>query len=433
MLTFRYNLITTIKRIPEVDTMAQLNITLNQDEILQLLSNNREEVFKKLLTESLNAILKAESTAQLGAEPYERSQERTDSRNGSRDRKLNTRIGTITLSVPRHRDQPFKTMVFDNYSRSEAALVASMAEMVVNGVSTRKISTVMETLCGTSYSKSTVSEVCKDLDVIVSDFKNRPLDGIYPFLYVDATYFKVRENHRIISKAMMVAMAITDEGKREIIGFEVYQKESKETWKAFMESLKERGLTGLKLVTSDAHDGIIYALSKVFPEVPWQRCQTHFSRNVVAHAPKKYQKAIHAELLNMYNCKTITEARKIRDELIDDYKDVADKAMECLDNGFESVMTVMVLPESLRRFYRTTNHLERLNEELKRRSNVIGVFPTIDSLVRIIGSVLLEQNDVYAIQKKITTSKKDYEEMLAVSSDKLRKIAKEQQRILAAA
>ena len=412
--------------------MAQLNITLNQDEILQLLSNNREEVFKKLLTESLNAILKAESTAQLGAEPYERSQERTDSRNGSRDRKLNTRIGTITLSVPRHRDQPFKTMIFDNYSRSEAALVASMAEMVVNGVSTRKISTVMETLCGTSYSKSTVSEVCKELDVIVHDFKNRPLDGIYPFMYVDATYFKVRENHRITSKALMVAMAITDEGKREIVGFEVFDNESKQTWKTFMESLKSRGLCGLKLVTSDAHDGIIYALSKVFPEVPWQRCQTHFSRNVIEHAPKKYQKAIHAGLLDMYHSKTIGEARQKRDELIDEYRDVADRAMECLDKGFESVMTVMALPETLRRFYRTTNYLERLNKELKRRSNVIGVFPNISSITRIIGSVLLEQNDMYAIQKKITTSKKDYEEMLKVSSDKLREIAKEQQRLLAA-
>lgn len=412
--------------------MAQLNITLNQEEILQLLCDNRDEVLKKLLTESLNAILKAESTAQLGAEPYERSEDRTDSRNGSRDRKLNTRIGTITLSVPRHRGQPFKTMVFENYSRSEAALVASMAEMVVNGVSTRKISTVMETLCGTSYSKSTVSEVCKDLDVIVSGFKNRPLEGIYPFVYVDATYFKVRENHRITSKALMVAMAITDEGKREIIGFEVYDKESKDTWKSFMSSLKSRGLTGLRLVTSDSHDGIIYALSKVFPEVPWQRCQTHFSRNVIEHAPKKYQKAIHVGLLDMYYSKTIGEARKKRDELIAEYKDVAERAMECLDNGFESVMTVMVLPESLRRFYRTTNHLERLNKELKRRSNVIGVFPNIASLIRIMGSVLLEQNDMYAIQKKITTSKKDYEEMLKVSAAKLCEIAKEQQRLLAA-
>lgn len=412
--------------------MAQLNITLNQDEILQLLSNNREEVLKKLLTESFNAILKAESTAQLGAERYERSDERTDSRNGSRERKLNTRIGTISLSVPRHRDQPFKTLLFDNYSRSEAALVSSMAEMVVNGVSTRKISTVMETLCGTTYSKSTVSEVCKELDVIVNNFKNRPLEGSYPFMYVDATYFKVRENHRITAKAFMVAMAITDEGKREIVGFGVYDNESKTTWKAFFESLKSRGLSDLKLITSDAHDGIIYAISKVFPEVPWQRCQTHFSRNVIEHAPKKYQKAIHAGLLDMYHSKTIEEARKKRDMLIDEYKDVADKAMTCLDNGFESIMTVMVLPESLRRFYRTTNHLERLNRELKRRSNVIGVFPNIASIIRIMGSVLLEQNDTYAIQKKITTSKKDYEEMLNISAAKLREIAKEQQRLLAA-
>ena len=200
----------------------------------------------------------------------------------------------------------------------------------------------------------------------------------------------------------------------------------------FFESLKSRGLSDLKLITSDAHDGIIYAISKVFPEVPWQRCQTHFSRNVIEHAPKKYQKAIHAGLLDMYHSKTIEEARKKRDMLIDEYKDVADKAMTCLDNGFESIMTVMVLPESLRRFYRTTNHLERLNRELKRRSNVIGVFPNIASIIRIMGSVLLEQNDTYAIQKKITTSKKDYEEMLNISAAKLREIAKEQQRLLAA-
>lgn len=239
--------------------------------------------------------------------------------------------------------------------------------------------------------------------------------------------------HRIISKALMIAMAITDEGKREIIGFDVYDKESKETWKAFISSLKSRGLTGVKLVTSDAHNGIIYALSKTFPDVPWQRCQTHFSRNVIEYAPKKYQKGIHAGLLDMYHSKTISEARKKRDALIDEYKDVADKAMECLDNGFESVMTVMVLPEAFRRFYRTTNHLERLNRELKRRSNVIGVFPNIPSLIRIMGSVLLEQNDMYAIQKKITISKKDYDEMIKVSSEKLREIAKEQQRMLAAA
>ena len=281
--------------------MAQLNITLNQDEILQLLSDNHDEALRKLLTDSINAILNAESAAQLGAEPYERTAERTDSRNGYRERTLKTRIGSITLAVPRHRNIPFRTLVFENYSRSEAALVASMAEMVVNGVSTRKVSKVMETLCGTSFSKSTVSEVCKELDAIVNEFKNRQLNGIYPFLLVDATYLKARENHRITSKALMIAVAITDEGKREIVGFDVFDNESKETWRTFFGSLKARGLTGLKLVTSDAHDGIIYALSKEFPEVPWQRCQTHFSRNVMDCAPKKYQKAIHAGLLDMYH------------------------------------------------------------------------------------------------------------------------------------
>ena len=412
--------------------MAQLNITLNQDEILQLLSDDRDEAFRTLLTESLNSILNAESTAQLGAGRYERNPERVDSRNGSRERPLNTRIGSIILTVPRHRNKPFKTLLFENYSRSEAALVASMAEMVVNGVSTRKISRVMETLCGTSFSKSTVSEVCKDLDGIVDEFKNRPLDGIYPFMYVDATYLKVRENHRITSKALMVALAMTDEGKREIVGFEVYDNESKETWRTFMEGLKVRGLTGLKMVTSDAHGGILYAISKVFPEVPWQRCQTHFSRNVLDQAPAKYQKAIHAGLLDMYQSDSVEEARRKRDLLIDEYTDVAAKAMECLDNGFESVMTVMAIPQRLQRFHRTTNHLERLNREIKRRANVIGVFPNVQSILRIIGSVLLEQNAVYQTQPKIPIVKKDFDELMMTSSLKLIEIAKEQQRLLAA-
>ncbi len=182
--------------------MAQLNITLNQEEILQLLSNDRNEVFRKLLESSLNSVLKAESQEQLKAHPYERTLDRTDSRNGSRERKLQTRIGTITLNVPRHRNQPFKTMLFDNYSRSEAALISTMSEMVVHGVSTRKVSQIVETLCGTSVSKSAVSEVCKDLSREVEDFRNRPLTGPYPFLTIDATYFKVRENHRVISKAL---------------------------------------------------------------------------------------------------------------------------------------------------------------------------------------------------------------------------------------
>lgn len=373
--------------------MAQLNITLNQEEIQALLLDDRGEAFKQILQTSLNKILQAESAEQLRAAPYERSEERTDCRNGSRDRDLNTRVGRITLHVPRHRNVPFKTLVFDNYSRSEAALVASMAEMVVNGVSTRKVSRVMETLCGTSFSKSAVSDVCKDLDKAVKEFQTRPLEGDYPFLTVDATYFKVRENSRIISKAFMIAYGTNTEGHREILGFGVYANESSATWTDFLLNLKKRGLTGLLMITSDAHEGILNAIGKVFPTVPWQRCQFHFSRTITDRAPKKYQTGLRTELQELFNCKTIAEARKVRDRIIEDYRDVAESAVACLDEGFKSSMTVMLLPAWLRRFYRTSNQIERLNKELKRRSNVIGVFPNEDSVLRLMGSVLMERHD----------------------------------------
>ena len=374
----------------------------------------------------------AESTAQLKAEPYERSEERTDSRNGTRERDLKTRIGRITLTVPRHRNVPFKTLVFENYSRSEAALIASMAEMVVNGVATRKVGQIMETLCGTSYSKSAVSDVCKDLDEKVREFRERPLTGNYPFLTVDATYFKVRVNHRIISRAFMIAYGTNQEGHREILGFGVYDNESKPTWNAFLQSLKDRGLKGLLMITSDAHEGIQDAISKVFPNVPWQRCQFHFSKNISEKAPRKYQAGIRADLQEMWNCEDVVKARKKRDSIIADYKDVAESAMKCLDEGFESSMTVMTLPKGLRRFFRTSNHIERLNKELKRRSAVIGVFPNEDSLLRLMGSVLLERNDVVSTQKAIF-SNKGYQALLVSDAvPKLIKLAEEQRQLKAA-
>ena len=411
--------------------MAQLNITLNQDEILQLLSSDRDDAFKKLLQDSLNSILKAESTEQLKAERYERSDERTDSRNGSRERQLTTRLGKIELVVPRHREVPFKSLIFDNYKRSEAALVTTMAEMVVAGVSTRKVSRVVETLCGTSYSKSMVSEVCKDLDNAVNKFRNRPLLNDYPFVLVDATYFKVRKDHRIVTKALMIAFATNMECKREVIGFDLFDNETNDTWFMFMESLKKRGLHGVKVITSDAHPGILYAIRKVYPEVPWQRCQTHFSRNILEKTPKKYQKGLHTELFEMYNASTISEARRIRDRIISDYSDVASTAMECLDAGFESTMTVMVLPVDIRRFHRTSNHIERLNRELKRRSRVIGVFPNDASIIRIIGSVLMDLHEANATRSISGYPKRRLKE-IDDCLPALKAVALEQEKLLAA-
>ena len=411
--------------------MAQLNITLNQEEILQLLSSNRDDAFKKLLQDSLNSILQAESTEQLKAEKYERSEERTDSRNGTRERQLTTRLGKIELVVPRHRDIPFKSLIFDNYQRSEAALVASMAEMVIAGVSTRKVAKVVETLCGTSYSKSMVSEVCKDLDAAVNEFRNRPLTNSYPFVLFDATYFKVRNDHRIVSKAFMVAYATNPDGTREIIGFDLFDNETNDTWFMFIESLRKRGLHGVRVITSDAHQGILYAIKKVFPEVPWQRCQTHFSRNIMDKTPKKYQKGLHSELFEMYNASSLEEARKIRDRIIGDYNDVAPDAMECLDNGFESAMTVMVLPDPLRKYHRTSNHIERLNRELKRRSNVIGVFPNDESVIRIMGSVLMEMHELNASQRGHGYPKKQLRS-IDEYLPQLQAIALEQQKLMVA-
>lgn len=410
--------------------MAQLNITLNQEEILSLLNDNCGEAFKKLLQESLNAVLKAESKEQLKAEPYERSEERTDSRNGSRERSLATRIGTIVLSVPRHRKEPFKSMIFDNYSRSEAALIAVMTEMVVNGVSTRKVSKVVEQLCGKSISKSSVSDLCKDLDLSVLEFRNRRLKGDYPFLIMDATYFKVRENHRVISKALMVALGINGSGRKEILGFNLYDCENKENWYDFLKHLRDRGLTGVKMITSDAHEGILYAIRRLFPDVPWQRCQFHFVKNIIDKTPKKYQEGLRSELNAMFQSSDLDKARKKRDSILQDYEDVAPGAMECLDLGFESAVTVFCFPESVRKVVRTSNHIERINRELKRRSAAIGVFPNGDSVVRLMGMVLVEHHELLQTKSRLFYAPA-YQEILSLS-DTLKQIAREQRDLMAA-
>lgn len=377
--------------------MAQLNITLDQDEILRLLADSSGEAFRVMLQESLNAVLRAESAEQLRAAPYERTGERTDSRNGTRARPLVTRIGTIELTVPRHRNAPFKTLVFENYKRSEAALVTTMAEMVVNGVSTAKVGRVMREICGRPFSKQAVSEACAELDGAVAEFRGRPISGDYLFVMADATYLKVREDHRVKAKALMIAIGLTAAGTKEVIGFELAGAETRETWAGFLSSLRARGLSGMKMFTSDAHEGLVAALQDVFPDVPWQRCQAHFARNVADGAPKHLRAGLRSELVEMFNSPTLEAARKRRDEIIADYAAAAPKAAERLDAGFDDAMTVMSVPAGdMRRCTRTSNYLERLNKEVKRRSKVVGVFPNAASAVRLMGSLLIEANDRWA-------------------------------------
>ena len=380
--------------------MAQLNITLDQDEVLRLLGDDNGDAFRTLLQETLNAVLRAESAEQLRAQPYERTSERTDSRNGTRERPLTTRVGTVELTVPRHRNVPFKTLVFENYKRSEAALVTTMAEMVVAGVSTAKVGRVMEEICGKSFSKQSVSEACAELDGAVEAFRGRPL-GSYLFAMADATYLKVRVDHRIVSRALMVAIGFTPGGAKEVIGVALAEAETKATWTAFLRSLRERGLGGLEMFTSDAHEGLVAALQEVFPDVPWQRCQAHFTRNIADAAPKKWREGLRTELSALFNCPTIDAARGRKAEIMADYADLAPDAMSVLDSGFDDAMTVMLLPEAMRKPMRTSNYLERLNREVKRRTKAVGVFPTESSALRLAGAFLMEENDRWAARRQL--------------------------------
>lgn len=413
--------------------MAQVNITLNEKEILQVLTGNRDEAIKFLLERILNEIMKAESEDQLKASRHERTEERQDYRNGVRERKLTTRIGTLTLEVPRHRNVPFHTMVFENYSRSEASLIATMVQMVIAGVSTRKVSKVIETLCGKSFSKSTVSELCKQLDKDIRRFKRQPLDGIdAPFLMVDATYFKARENHRIVSKAFMTALAIKSDGRREVVGFDVYDNEDDYSWKRFFEDMKDRGLQTPHVIISDAHKSLRKSMAEIYPSAAWQRCQVHFTRNILEATPPKYKEGLKIELREMFTAKDIKEARRIRDSIIDDYAPVAEKAMKKLDEGFEDAMTIIDLPGNTQVILRTTNILERLNRELKRRSDVIQVFPNAASVLRLMGAVTIEYSEQQSMRQRIFAEKK-FEEIRKDLKMKFELIAEQQRMLLKAA
>ena len=413
--------------------MAQVNITLSHEEVLQVLSGNRDDAFKMLVERILNAVMLAESEQQLGASMHERTEDRQDYRNGIRERILNTRIGSLVLEVPRHRNQPFHTMVFENYQRSEASLIATMVQMVIAGVSTRKVSKVVETLCGTSFSKSTVSALCKKLDAEIMAFKSRPLNmNDAPFLMGDATYFKAREDHKIVSKAFLVALAITSDGSREIVGFDVFDAEDNYSWQTFFKDLKARGLDGVHMVISDSHKSILRAIAKTYPDAAWQRCQVHFIRNILDETPTRFKEGLKTELRTMFQAPTIEEARVIRDGIISDYGPVAAKAVSILDKGFEDSMTVIQLPEWMRVKLRSTNWIERLNREFKRRSDVIQIFPNSASILRLMGAVAIEYNDQMSMKQHVF-AEKTFARIRVELIPKLKEIASVQQALLDAA
>ena len=381
--------------------MAQLNITLDTELLHELFTkDSRDQAFSKLLETILNQVIMAQSTEQLGAEPYERSEDRTAYRNGFRERDLTTRIGTITLRVPRHRNGEFSTTLFKRYQRSEQALVLAMIEMVINGVSTRKIETITEELCGKSFSKSTVSKLCEHLDPIVMAFRHRPLEKHYPFVIVDAMYLKVRDDGRVRSKGLLIATAVNENGNREVIGFQLNDTESETSWGDFFDSLKERGLSDVDLIVSDNHKGLVKAIKKCFTGTSWQRCQTHFSRNVLDKAPKSQQPLLKKHLKSIYQAIDLKEARRLMKDTLAIFETKAPKAMTILEEGFDDVMAVMSLPEKYRKRLRTSNSIERLNEEIRRRDRVIRIYPNEASVIRLLGAVLMEQDEKWSSGRK---------------------------------
>ncbi len=373
--------------------MAHLNITLDEETLKELMLGNRDQAVAKLLESVFNAVLNAEATDQLRAETYERTEERLTYRNGYRSRQLTTRVGSLTLQVPKFREGTFTTQLFSQYERSEQALLLSLMEMVIQGVSTRKISQITETLCGTSFSKSTVSALCANLDPIVKEFQNRPLTKSYPFVMVDAIYMKARENGAVRSKGMLIAMGVNLQGQREILGFETAHAESYDAWSEFFSTLKSRGLEKVDLVVSDNHAGLVRAIREQFCGTMWQRCQTHFSRNLLDKVPKKHRMLVHSKLRDMYESLDEQVAKDRRDNLLSFLEDKSPQAATLLDESFSDVMTVLNLPQRYRRRLRTTNSIERLNEEIRRRERVIRIFPNAESTTRLIGALLLEHHE----------------------------------------
>ena len=281
------------------------------------------------------------------------------------------------------------------------ALVLALMEMVINGVSTRKVSQITEELCGTEFSKSTVSELCRKLDPLVNAWNNRDLsEKSYRFVLVDALVLKIREDGHVRSRSVMIAIGINTEGYREVLGLMIGDSESEASWNQFFSWLKNRNLRGVEFVISDDHSGLVKAVRRQFQGVAWQRCQTHFMRNIMDATPKPVREELYPRLRAILEAPDIDTARLLLNQTLEAFEKKAPKAMQILEMGFDDATAVLVLPEKYRRRLRTTNALERLNEEIRRRERVIRIFPNRESAVRLIGAVLMEIDDKWVAGKK---------------------------------
>ena len=343
-----------------------------------------------------------EVEALTGADYRARNPERSNSRNGYRERSWETRAGTVPLQIPKLRKGSYFPTFLEPRRAAEKALVAVIQEAYVQGISTRSVDDLVKAMGMSGISKSQVSRLCEEIDERVNAFLDRPLEGDWPFVWLDATYIKVRQSGRIVSVAVIVAVGVNNEGKREVLGLTVGVSEAETFWSEFLRSLTRRGLRGVKLVISDAHEGLKAAIAKVLGAT-WQRCRVHFMRNVLAHVGKGQQTMVASYIRTAFAQDTETAARAQWRKVADQLRPKLPKLAALMDDAEDDVLAHMAWPKDLRAKLHSTNPLERLNREIKRRTNVVGIFPNDDAIIRLVGALMLEQNDEWAVSRRYMT------------------------------
>ena len=372
------------------------------DEMMSLRAllekNSDADLLREMVGFAAQRLMELEVESLTGAAHGERSPDRINSRNGYRDRDWETRAGTVELRIPKLRKGSYFPAFLEPRRMAEKALAAVIQEAYVHGVSTRSVDELVKAMGMTGISKSQVSRLCTEIDDKIGAFLDRPLEGEWPYLWLDATYVKVRQNGRIVSVAVIVAVAVNSDGRREVLGMTVGASEAETFWTAFLRTLARRGLRGVKLVISDAHEGLKAAVAKVL-HASWQRCRVHFMRNVLAHAGKQGRRVVAAFIATAFAQEDAETARSQWRQVADQIRPKVAKLAALMDEAETDVLAFMSFPKDHRPKIHSTNPLERLNGEIKRRTEVVGIFPNEQSITRLVGAILLEQNDEWAVQR----------------------------------
>ena len=354
---------------------------------------NDPDFLNQAVTRFLQQFLEAEITSFLQADPYERTTKRTGYRNGYKPRIVKTRVGRIELSVPQDREGRFRSELFSRFQRSEKALILALQEAYLQGVSTRKVTKITEQLCGTSFSKSHISQLCQDLDEGINAWRERSLDQAYPYLIIDATYLHIRSSGQVASEGVLIVSGIAESGHRDILSIDVAHSETEATYADLFKDLKKRGLKGVQLVISDHHEGLQNAIKRHFQGASWQHCQTHFHRNIKGITPPKHQREVAEALKDVFNAPDHNTAQQRLSQLMDTYEERLPKLVDKIDRDIIHCLACFHFPQKHRRRIRTTNLLERLNREIKRRTDVVQIFPNQQACERLIGALCMEWSE----------------------------------------